>query len=149
MYQSSANTLSDSDERFIASFESASLPGGSFRHRDHVRLAWLYLRRYPLIEAVDRYRSGLKRFAAAQGAPEKYHETITWAYLLLIHQRLATGGSDVDWDDFVHANPDLLSWPDHPLDRYYRKETLASELARRVFLLPDRGVALDSETGGP
>jgi hypothetical protein len=33
-----------------------------------------------------------------------------------------------------------LTWNPSVLDRYYEKETLGSELARRVFVLPDRCV---------
>ena len=42
------------------------------------------------------------------------------------------------WEDFARGNPDLLVWNPSVLDRYYEKETLGSELARRVFVLPDR-----------
>ncbi len=40
------------DAEFVAAFESCALPAQAFRHRDHVRLAWLYLRRVPYDEAV-------------------------------------------------------------------------------------------------
>jgi hypothetical protein len=35
-------------------------------------------------------------------------------------------------------NTDLLCWDDNILEKYYRPETLASELAKRVFLFPDK-----------
>ena len=76
--------------------------------------------------------------AASKGNPALYHETITWAYLLLIHERKARGESDETWEQFAARNPDLLSWKPSVLDGYYREETLASELARRVFVMPDR-----------
>jgi len=31
-----------------------------------------------------------------------------------------------------------MSWKDNVLGKYYREETLASDLARRTFILPDR-----------
>src|SRR5687767_11184411 len=37
------------DQEFIAAFESGKLPPECFRHQDHVKLAWLYLRQYSLI----------------------------------------------------------------------------------------------------
>jgi len=43
-----------------------------------------------------------------------------------------------DWEPFARANPDLLTWRPSILERYYLPETLASDAARRVFVLPDR-----------
>src|ERR1043165_6844264 len=35
------------DDDFVRAFESYELPPDSFRHKQHLRLAWLYLRRLP------------------------------------------------------------------------------------------------------
>jgi hypothetical protein len=137
----STTTATLTDPEFIASFEDCSLPNTAFHHRDHVRLAWLYLRRHPPLEAPTRSAAGLRRFAAANGHPGLYHETITWAFLLLIRERMERDGMADTWEEFTAANPDLLSWKPSILDRYYRPETLGSELARRVFVMPDRGGA--------
>jgi hypothetical protein len=124
------------DADFLRSFEDGTLPSAAFHHRDHVRLAWLYLRRLPAPAALGRFTEGLKRFAAAKGKPGLYHETITWAYLLLIHERMARAAADT-WEEFARRNEDLLLWNPSILDRYYHQETLGSELARRVFVMPD------------
>ncbi|HSG41406.1 MAG TPA: hypothetical protein VLE27_17325 [Thermoanaerobaculia bacterium] len=123
------------DTEFIQQFETCTLPADAFHHRDHVRLAWLYLRRHPPLEALTRFTEGLKRFASAHGHDGLYHETITWAYLFLIRERMA--GEDT-WEDFTAKNPDLLTWNPSILDHYYEKETLGSDRARRIFVLPDR-----------
>lgn len=124
------------DDEFIASFEDCALANESFRHRDHVRMAFLYLCRYPALEAVERFSTALARFAAAKGKPSLYNETITWAFLFVIRERMARVTGPQSWEDFAARNPDLLS-RDLP-KKYYREETLASELARRTFLFPDR-----------
>ena len=126
------------DRDFLGAFEDGSLPEECFHHRDHVRAAWLLLREASPATALDRFSSALKRFAAAKGKTGLYHETITWAYLLLINERIERGGGKAEWDDFASANPDLLVWRPSVLDGYYTPETLGSELARRVFVLPDR-----------
>lgn len=125
------------DEEFIDAFESCSLSSDEFHHRDHVRLAWLYLHRHPPLEALTRFTENLKKFAASKGHPGLYHETITWAYLFLIHERIASN-QDADWDAFAAGNADLLTWKPSILDRYYTTDTLLSDRARRLFLLPDR-----------
>ncbi len=124
------------DAEFVRAFEDCTLPNTAFHHRDHVRLAWLYLREASALEALARFAAGLKRFAAFNGHPGLYHETITWAYLFLIHERMANGAGEETWKEFAARNPDLLSWKPSILDRYYDAETLRSERARRVFVLP-------------
>jgi hypothetical protein len=126
------------DEVLIEAFEAGQDPPGGFHHREHVRAAWWYVCRHPLPEALSRFRTGLKRFAAAQGKPERYHETITAAYVVLIHERLSSMTRGHSWDEFAAAHPDLLTWTPSILDRYYEPATLASDDARRGFVLPDR-----------
>ncbi len=128
------------DDEFLASFEDGRLADGGFHHADHVRMAFLYLRRYPAPEALDRFSAALARLAAAKGKPERYHETITWAFVLLIRERMARAGRSQTWTEFQDANADLLNWNDNVLKRYYRDETLSSDLARRTFVLPDKAL---------
>ena len=47
------------------------------------------------------------------------------------------GRPDADWGAFAAANPGLFVYPSPLLGRLYRPETLESELARRIFVLPD------------
>jgi hypothetical protein len=126
------------DEEFIEGFESCTLVGADFHHRDHVRVVWLYLRSNSVLETLVKFSEGLKRFAAANGKPNLYHETITWAYVFLIHERMQRDGSEQSWPEFVEQNPDLFDWKDNILKAYYEDETLRSERARRMFILPDR-----------
>jgi hypothetical protein len=126
-----------SNEELIRQFESDAVPENSFRHADHVRLAFAYLSPYPPLEALDKFCTALKRFAAARGKSDRYHETITHAYFFLIRERM-TRGATADWDDFAHHNPDLLAWKNGILTRYYQEMTLQSELARTIFLFPDK-----------
>jgi N-formylglutamate deformylase len=122
----------------MQAFEDGSLPAASFHHADHVKMAFLHLQKYPPLEALSRFSSSLVRFAKANGKPYLYNETITWAFLLLIRERLARAGSSQTWAGFSAANPDLLRWEDNVLKKYYRQETLASDLAKSVFLFPDK-----------
>ncbi len=125
------------DEQLVAVFEAGQMPESGFHHRDHVRVAWWSLRRNGLYAALPRFSEALKRFALAQGKPNLYHETITTAYVLLINERLGDDRS-MTWDEFARRHADLLTWKPSVLDRYYLPDTLASERARRIFVLPDR-----------
>ena len=132
------------DDEFVAAFENCSLPLEAFRHTDHVRMAFLYLHRYPALQAIERFSSALTKFAAAHGKTNLYHETITWAYLLLIRERLARTAHPQTWPEFAAGNPDLLNWADSVLKKHYRQETLDSNLARTVFVFPDQSTAIRS-----
>ena len=125
------------DDQFLASFEDGTLANEPFHHADHVRLAFLYLLRYPALEALQRFSTSLIRFAAAKGKPGLYHETITWAFVFLIRERMARAGYPQTWPQFAAANPDLLKWKDNILKKYYRDQTLSSALAKGTFLFPD------------
>jgi hypothetical protein len=138
------------DDDFVRSFEDCTLPNSAFHHRDHVRLAWIYLRREPALDALARFTASLRRFATFHGHPGLYHETITWAFLFLIHERIADTGEGADerdtWEEFAARNPDLLTWKPSVLDSYYDPETLESERARRLFVLPRPKGASGAET---
>ena len=121
------------DGEFLAALEACTLPASAFRHADHLRAAYLYLRAGSFADAVARMTTALRRYAASQGKPERYHETITVAYLALINQHLHERGDGGGWESFRRDNPALLDR--RLLQHYYRPETLGSARARQVFLL--------------
>jgi hypothetical protein len=124
-----------SDDEFLAAFESATVT--EFHHVDHIRVAWIYLRRLPFPEASWRMAESLRHFAAAKGAHQKYHETITQAWMLLVRGALDRDGPDAasDFDAFAAAHPELLDV--HALERFYSSQLLATSTARAEFVPPD------------
>jgi hypothetical protein len=49
------------------------------------------------------------------------------------------------WEEFTRRNPDLLVWKDGILMRYYyQASTLKSDLARNIFVLPDKFLQLQT-----
>lgn len=126
-----------SSKELIERFEGDCMAEDSFHHADHVRLAFAYLEQFPVLQALEKFSAALKRFATARGKENLYHETITHAYFFLIRERMARAGT-VGWEEFAHLNPDLLRWKDGALSSYYKEETLKSDLARSVFVFPDK-----------
>jgi hypothetical protein len=120
----------------VNDFEHGRAPG-DFHHADHVRVAFAYISVFPILEAIARFSADLKRFALSKGKPHLYHETITWAYLLLIRERIVRGDPPSRWEEFAERNPDLLVWKGGVIEGYYSPETLKSEFARHTFVLPD------------
>lgn len=123
-------------QELFDSFVDASLPADQFHHQQHVQVAWLFTRKYGMPGALGEFSDAIKRFADAKGKAGLYHETITWAFLLVISERQARNPA-ATWPAFETANPDLLVWKPSILERYYSKALLASDLARRTFVMPD------------
>jgi hypothetical protein len=130
------NALDSALLTLVEQFEKGIAPSAAFPHVEHVKVAFAYLCVYPKIEALERFANGIKRLAIAKGKPQAYHETVTWAYIFLIHERMTATGTS-DWEQFVAGNADLFDWKNSILSRYYSKATLDSERARQVFVMPD------------
>ena len=126
-----------SDAEFLASFESLEIPRSDFRHRDHVRLAWIYLHDSNFAAGAARFCENFGEFVRHIGAESKYNETITWFYLVVVFQRIRNEPPTPDWEAFAHANEDLLDPRMGVIRDRYRNETLFSPQARKTFLLPD------------
>src|SRR6476646_10706856 len=81
--------------------------------RDHIKVAYLYLRLQPLEDAITKVRTGLQALAIAWGAPvddlEKgYHETMTQAWVRLVHLGLTDRGAAESADAFCDQHPELM-----------------------------------------
>jgi hypothetical protein len=94
------------DDEFVAAFEAGSIAPDAFRHRDHVRLTWLYLVRYGTAETERRLLSGLNAFAVRAGKPEKFDAPLTRAWVAAID---TARGPHASFDDMIAARPDLLN----------------------------------------
>lgn len=125
------------NEELIHDFEADAVPEDSFHHADHVRLAFAYLSQYAPLPALDKFCSALKHYADSRGKSQLYNETITHAYFFLIRERMSRFPG-ADWEKFAEGNPDLLVWKNGILTRYYHEATLRSDLARTVFVFPDK-----------
>ena len=125
------------DSELYEAFVSTALPADQFHHQQHVRVAWTFVRRHGMPAALGEFSAAIKRFAAAKGAHGLYHETITWAFLLIINER-QTRQPALTWTEFVLANADLLSWQPSILEHYYSKKLLMSDEARHFFVMPDK-----------
>jgi hypothetical protein len=122
------------DEAFLRALESCVLPEAAFGHSAHVRAAYLYLLEGDFVGALGRMRGALINFTSHLGKPGRYHETITVAYVALIQQHIYERGNGGGWAAFASENPELFE--PGLLQHFYPPQQLESEMARRVFLLP-------------
>jgi len=101
------------DDDFLARLADATLAPAEFDHAGHVRAAYLVLRREPTFgAALDRIAGLIRHFATRHGQSDKYHETITVAFMALVNARLQGRPPVPDdaagWPAFAAANPDLM-----------------------------------------
>lgn len=121
----------------VNAFENGSLDPARFDHRLHLSLAWTYLQRDGFPEGALRFRERLKAYVAAVGAQGKYHETITWAYLVLLNEEMSLRSAPGEsFDAMIRRRPDLLDHRGGAIARCYSKAQLDLPDAQRVFLLP-------------
>lgn len=115
--------------------EAGTLHTCDFSHEAHIGVAYQTLEAYPFFDALAVFAKGIQAAAAASGAADKFHATVTLAFMSLIAERRATG-TYRDAADFVDQNPDLRA--KETLARWYSADLLGQDLARSVALMPDR-----------
>lgn len=149
------------DAAFVADFEAQRIPLERWHHRDHVKLAYLYLRAGSFAAAARRITAGIRAHNAARGIVDTptggYHDTMTIAWLKLIAAILAEYGPEPTADAFCDAHPELLE--KKTLRLFYSRERFMSPQAKAEFVEPDlaplpqarrgahRGASTDSAGG--
>jgi len=127
------------DETFLEQFESTVWPKEDWHHKQHIKVAYLYLRRYPLEAAAARLREKIKAYNAAKKVEESllngYHETMTQAWLRLVHFTLCEYGPAENAEGFYEQNPQLSQ--KKILRFFYTKELFTSSTAKVEFVNPD------------
>jgi len=124
-----------SDADFVEAFENCAFPPGDFHHADHVRLAWIYVKRYGLAAAEEKSLTGIWNLAIHAGAPQKFLYTTTVAWVRLVAAALKDASPTQPFEEWIAANPQLLKR--ELLELHYSKGKLASPEARSGWVEPD------------
>jgi hypothetical protein len=119
----------------LAAILSAIAGPGQFRHRQHVNLAFAAVRRYGMPAATGKICTWIRHLAAYERAPQKYHHTVSRAWVEIVAHHVGADPDCGDFDVFAGRNPALLD--KRLLTRHYRSATLASGPARTGWVEPD------------
>jgi hypothetical protein len=84
---------------------------------------------------IQKIADGIRRFAAANGADNKYHETITVFWARMVSYAISCAPEIADFDVFIETFPHLLD--STLLKRHYSVDVIRSEAARRAWIAPD------------
>jgi len=129
--------LSNEDKEFREQVEACTFPVPDFNHRAHIRLAYAYLAESNTDTAVQRMRDaliGLLKHAGIDPS-QKYHETMTEAWVLAVHHFMSKTESSKSADDFIEQNAVLLD--SKIMMTHYSAEVLFSAEARQSFVEPN------------
>jgi hypothetical protein len=127
----------------VEKFERCEFALAEFTHARHLTVACWYLCTLPRREALDRMRTGLRRFIAHHGR-QGYHETITRFWMELLGNYLCQRPKDqlvgrVNGALECFASKDVLFG-------YYSRELLRSEVAKAAWIEPDLHAISDSNS---
>src|ERR1700682_5780109 len=95
------------DEQFLAAFGAGKIANRDSPHRDHLRLAWIQIRRLGLERASDAVAEGIRRFATHHGHADRYHETMTRFWVRAVGMGISRYPT-LPYEDLLAAEPHLL-----------------------------------------
>jgi len=122
------------DEAFVAAFHADQLSNQGFHHRDHLRLAWVQIRRLGLDEASEVVTTGIRRFAAHHGSADRYNDTMTRFWLRVVGLGIIRH-PELGFEDLLAAEPHLL---DKGLPfRHWSRERMNHDDAKLRWIEPD------------
>lgn len=124
------------NDEFLQQFENHTLDVERFDHLGHIRIAWIYLTKYPLDDAIEKVNKGIASYAKSKGANDKFQLTLTEAIVRILATRLLPN-VDHSFKNFLSENQDLITDLPLILEKHYSKEMLYSERAKKVFIAPD------------
>jgi len=124
-----------SDDAFLHAFEACQLDPAKFHHADHIRLAWLYVRRLGPCGAEAKLLDGIRKFARHAGASGKFGHTTTIAWTRLVAAAQQNGPTANNFSEWIQLHPQLLDR--NLLARYYSPGRLQTLEARSGWIEPD------------
>ncbi|MGA7910046.1 MAG: hypothetical protein WB682_05245 [Candidatus Dormiibacterota bacterium] len=124
-----------SDDEFLRAFFNRTLASSEFRNREHLRLAWLAVRRHGGSAAEEVVTAGIRKFAEHNSHRPLYHDTMTRFWVRLIDHAVSDRPEIVDFEEFLSAYPLLLD-KNTPL-RHWSREAMFDAEARAGWREPD------------
>ncbi len=121
------------DGEFLRLFHDGNLSGEEFRHRGHLRLAWLVLSKHSRTKAESIVADEIRRFAIANGSSSRCTLTRFWVHL--VGHAMANAPKARSIDELLARFPFLLE-KGLPF-KHWRGETLNSDQARARWVEPD------------
>lgn len=124
------------DTEFEQSFENCSLEPSLFDHEAHLRLAWLYIKKYGEKRAVDKTCVEIRQFDKQHGSGNKFNATVTIASIKTVQHFIQKSISE-NFNDFIQEVPRLKNAFKALLDQHYGIDIFSSKKAKVSYIEPD------------
>src|SRR6266581_7693321 len=96
------------DREFLRAFHDSTLSSEDFRHRGHLRLAWLVLTRHSLEEALPLLSGGIRQYASSKGASGTYNETVRQFWVRMVNHAIQANPSAQEFEQFMDTFSDFV-----------------------------------------
>jgi uncharacterized protein (DUF924 family) len=96
-----------SDDDFLAAFEAGAIPPAHFGHREHLRVAFLHVRRLGEEKAAPRVLDAIRRFATRAGKAHIFDEPMTRRWLARVAASSRRLALVEDFASFLARAPEL------------------------------------------
>lgn len=136
LYPPMENHYTLSDSEFEKKFSSCQFDPVHFTHEAHLRLAYIHIDKYGLLQAERNIQSQLKKFVAFAGAKHKYNTTLTVAAIKAVHHFMCQSDTD-SFTDFITKFPRLKNNFRELIAFHYSLDIYNSEKAKKEYLNPD------------
>jgi len=107
-----------------------------FGHREHIQLAFALVCERGVEPAAEEARAILSHMASAHGAPERFHVTMTAAWVRAVAHHMSEAPELDSFDAFLERFPQMLRRD--LLDAHYSRGVMFSDAARQAEVAPDR-----------
>ncbi|WP_299123717.1 hypothetical protein [uncultured Tenacibaculum sp.] len=124
------------DKKFILQFENCSLNPSLFSHEAHIRLAWIYIKKYGCQKAEERVQKYLKAFVKHVGATDKYNTTLTIAAIKIVAHFIKKSDKN-NFKEFILEHPQLNTNFKLLINSHYSIDIYNSILAKEKYMEPD------------
>ena len=127
-------TVTLEDDAFVAAFQSGQIANQRFHHRDHLRLAWVQIRRLGVERASEVITSGIRHFAVQHGRADRYNDTMTRFWVRVVGMGISRH-LELTFEQLLDAEPHLL---DKTLPfKHWSRERLIGREAKQGWVDPD------------
>jgi len=124
------------DETYLKEFCAYQVDAGEFHHREHLRVAYALLVNNSPERAFSELRTHILGLLNYLGVgTSKYNETMTYAWLLVVHHFMCMTARCKCFDEFIQRNPILLD--QRIIYTHYSEALIKSDKAKAQCLEAD------------
>ncbi|MAN27680.1 MULTISPECIES: hypothetical protein [Mesonia] len=125
-----------SDSEFKQQFINCELNPEIFTHEAHLRLAWIYIKKYGIEQAETNIPRQLREYVKSVGAENKYNTTLTLAAIKAVYHFILKSDAN-SFREFIIEFPRLKNNFRELMACHYGVDIYNSQKAKMKFLEPD------------